>query len=237
MADYRSQETVEADFRQMKDPKAVSFSPMFHFTDQKIRVHAFYCVLALSVTRVMVRHADAANLHMSVRETARHPGGDRRNGTALPRRTGPGPGPGDAHRDDRHPKTPPRPLRPRRLRPDPMTASAARPPAWDTLETALRQRRAVQLSYHGRPRTICPHALGWKNNKARLLAYQTAPQNPSGDPRKPMAQPLRRRHRRRRLHRYRYTWETADNYNDAHPFNAIDELAVAITNNGPYSTV
>ena len=32
---YRSQSQVEADFRQMKDPRVVSFSPMFHFTDQK----------------------------------------------------------------------------------------------------------------------------------------------------------------------------------------------------------
>ncbi|MDQ2761477.1 MAG: IS1634 family transposase [Actinomycetota bacterium] len=68
VADYRSQEAVEADFRQMKDPKIVSFSPMFHFTEQKIRVHTFYCVLALTVARLMVRHADAAGLHLSVRE-------------------------------------------------------------------------------------------------------------------------------------------------------------------------
>ena len=42
---YRSQSAVEADFRQMKDPKVVSFSPMFHWTDQKIRVHVFYWAL------------------------------------------------------------------------------------------------------------------------------------------------------------------------------------------------
>ena len=60
VADYRSQEAVEGDFRQMKDPKVVSFSPMFHFTDQKIRVHVFYCVLALMVARLMVREADQA---------------------------------------------------------------------------------------------------------------------------------------------------------------------------------
>ncbi|MGH9058219.1 MAG: IS1634 family transposase, partial [Acidimicrobiales bacterium] len=66
-ADYRSQETVEADFRQMKDPKVVSFSPMFHWTDQKIRVHAFYCVLALAVARLMARQADRAGIHLSVR--------------------------------------------------------------------------------------------------------------------------------------------------------------------------
>ena len=67
VADYRSQEAVEADFRQMKDPDVVSFSPMFHFTEQKIRVHVFYCVLALIVARLMVREADRAGLHLSVR--------------------------------------------------------------------------------------------------------------------------------------------------------------------------
>jgi transposase len=68
VAEYRSQETVEGDFRQMKDPKVVSFSPMFHWTEQKIRVHVLYCVLALMVARLMVREADRAGMHMSVRE-------------------------------------------------------------------------------------------------------------------------------------------------------------------------
>ena len=67
VADYRSQEVVEGDFRQMKDPKVVSFSPMFHFTEQKIRVHIFYCVLALMVARLMVREANQAGSHLSVR--------------------------------------------------------------------------------------------------------------------------------------------------------------------------
>ena len=68
VAGYRSQSHVEADFRQMKDPKVVSFSPMHHFTDSKIRVHVAYCVLALLLARLMVREADHAGLHMSVRE-------------------------------------------------------------------------------------------------------------------------------------------------------------------------
>jgi transposase len=68
VADYRSQEAAEGDFRQMKDPKVVSFSPMFHFTDQKIRVHVFYCVVALMVARLMTREAEHAGMHMSVRE-------------------------------------------------------------------------------------------------------------------------------------------------------------------------
>ncbi len=65
---YRSQSEVEADFRQMKDPEVVGFSPMFHWTDQKIRVHAFYCVLALTIARLMRRQAAQAGYAMSVRE-------------------------------------------------------------------------------------------------------------------------------------------------------------------------
>jgi len=67
VADYRSQEDAEADFRQLKDPKVVSFSPMFHWTDHKIRVHTFCCVLALMVARLMVRQADRHGIHLSVR--------------------------------------------------------------------------------------------------------------------------------------------------------------------------
>ena len=67
VADYRSQEAAEGDFRQMKDPQMVSFSPMFAWTDQKIRVHVFTCVLALMVARLMVREADRAGIHLSVR--------------------------------------------------------------------------------------------------------------------------------------------------------------------------
>jgi hypothetical protein len=52
----------------MKDPKVVSFSPMFHRTDHKIRVHVLYCVLALAVARLMRRHAQHAGIAMSVRE-------------------------------------------------------------------------------------------------------------------------------------------------------------------------
>lgn len=68
VAAYRSQAAVEADFRQMKDPTVVSFSPMFHFTEQKIRVHVFYCVLALLLARLMVREAGKVGITSSVRE-------------------------------------------------------------------------------------------------------------------------------------------------------------------------
>jgi transposase len=68
VAAYRAQADVEAGFRQLKDPKVVSFSPMFHWTDQKIRVHVFYCVLALAVAHLLRRQTAQAGLGMSVRE-------------------------------------------------------------------------------------------------------------------------------------------------------------------------
>ncbi|MBW3604198.1 MAG: transposase, partial [Actinobacteria bacterium] len=68
VAAYRSQPDVEAGFRQMNDPHVVSFSPMFHWTDHKIRVHAFYCTLALQVAHLMRRTAAQADLPTSVRE-------------------------------------------------------------------------------------------------------------------------------------------------------------------------
>ena len=75
VAGYRSQSEIEADFRQMKDRLVVSFSPMFHWTDQKIRVHVFYCVLALMVARLMARETQRAGLDMSVRMLLSHLGG------------------------------------------------------------------------------------------------------------------------------------------------------------------
>ena len=68
VAAYRSQSDAEFGFRQLKDPQVVSFSPMHHWTDSKIRVHVFYCVLALATAHLMRRRAAQAGLHLSVRE-------------------------------------------------------------------------------------------------------------------------------------------------------------------------
>lgn len=67
VAAYRSQSDAEFGFRQLKDPHAVSFSPMNHFTDQAIRVHTYTCVLALQLAHLMRRQAHQAGLHLSVR--------------------------------------------------------------------------------------------------------------------------------------------------------------------------
>jgi len=68
VAGYRSQSDAEAGFRQLKDPKVVSFSPMWHWTDSKIRVHVSYCVTALAVAHLMRRQARNDGLDLSVRE-------------------------------------------------------------------------------------------------------------------------------------------------------------------------
>jgi transposase len=68
VAGYRSQSDAEAGFRQLKDPKVVSFSPMWHWTDSKIRVHVSYCVTALAIAHLMRRQARQAGLSLSVRE-------------------------------------------------------------------------------------------------------------------------------------------------------------------------
>jgi len=68
VAAYRSQSEVESGFRQMKDPHVVSFGPMHHWTDSKIRVHVFYCVLALTIAHLMRRQAKDGGLDLSVRE-------------------------------------------------------------------------------------------------------------------------------------------------------------------------
>lgn len=63
---YRGQANVEAAFRQMKDPFYVTFRPTFHWTDQKVRVHAFYCVLALILCSLLRRKLRLAGLPMSI---------------------------------------------------------------------------------------------------------------------------------------------------------------------------
>ena len=62
---YRSQYHVEAAFRQMKNPYFVSWEPMYHWTDQKIRVHALYCIMALILAGLLHRQARLAGIQQS----------------------------------------------------------------------------------------------------------------------------------------------------------------------------
>jgi transposase len=57
---YRAQSKAERGFRQMKHPVFAAFSPAFHWTDQKLKVHAFYCTLALMLVHLIEREARKA---------------------------------------------------------------------------------------------------------------------------------------------------------------------------------
>jgi transposase len=60
---YRGQSHVEAVFRQCKDDEHLAVRPQFHWTDQKIQVHAFICLLALLLVRVVEREARKHHRH------------------------------------------------------------------------------------------------------------------------------------------------------------------------------
>ena len=75
IAGYRSQSEAEFSFRQMKDPRVVSFSPMHHWTDHNIRVHMFTCVLALQLAHLMRYRPRHEGLDLSVRELLGQLGG------------------------------------------------------------------------------------------------------------------------------------------------------------------
>lgn len=62
---YRSQHHVETAFRSMKDPLHISLRPQFHWTDQKIKVHVFYCVIALMLCSLLERELDRQGIKIS----------------------------------------------------------------------------------------------------------------------------------------------------------------------------
>ena len=63
---YRGQYHVENAFRQMKDIHYVSFRPAHHWTDQKLLVHAFTCVLALMLCSLLRCKLARKHIHISV---------------------------------------------------------------------------------------------------------------------------------------------------------------------------
>jgi len=54
---YRGQSHVEEAFRQLKDDEHLAVRPQYHWTDQKVHVHTFMCLLALLLSRVVEHDA------------------------------------------------------------------------------------------------------------------------------------------------------------------------------------
>jgi hypothetical protein len=107
-------------------------------------------------------------------------------------------------------------------------AQPTRPSAWEVLEQALTERRAVRAGYHGHERVLCPHALGWKNGRAKVLAYQSGGTTSIGA----LTPSTRQRWRSMFVDEIEHPtitddrWETADNYSP--DSNCIDEVAVQV---------
>ena len=60
VAAYGQQQHVERVFRGLKGGGLVSWSPACHWTDSKLKVHAFYCMLGVSLLHYLHRRAHAA---------------------------------------------------------------------------------------------------------------------------------------------------------------------------------
>ena len=85
---YRSQYHIEDAFKQMKNPHFLHWIPMFHWTDSKIRVHAFYCVLALTLSSVLQREVWRQGEPLSINRLLEELGGIRETLVIYPRRQG-----------------------------------------------------------------------------------------------------------------------------------------------------
>jgi transposase len=63
---YRGTAKIGDDFKRMKSPIMISLEPVYHWTDQKIRVHAFCCVLALMLLLLLKRKLQRADVKFSL---------------------------------------------------------------------------------------------------------------------------------------------------------------------------
>jgi transposase len=57
---YSGQQAVERVFRGLKDGDWLGWGPMYHWTDRKIRIHAFYCMLGISLLQHLHKQAQGA---------------------------------------------------------------------------------------------------------------------------------------------------------------------------------
>jgi len=68
VAGYSGQQQIERVFRGLKQGDWLGWDPMYHWTDRKIRIHAFYCLLGISLLHYVHRQAQAAWANLSVEQ-------------------------------------------------------------------------------------------------------------------------------------------------------------------------
>jgi transposase len=68
VAGYSGQQQIEKVFRGLKDGDWLGWGPMHHWTDSKIRVHAFYCMLGISLLQYVHKKAEAVWPGLSIEQ-------------------------------------------------------------------------------------------------------------------------------------------------------------------------
>jgi transposase len=63
---YRSQYVIEEIFKQMKNRKIGTWWPMYHWTDQMIRIHGLYCSSALIIRSLIMKKISKSGISMSM---------------------------------------------------------------------------------------------------------------------------------------------------------------------------
>jgi transposase len=63
---YRGQHQVETAFRHLKNPQYLALRPQHPWTDQKIKVHVFCCVLALTLCSLLRRELQGRGIDRSI---------------------------------------------------------------------------------------------------------------------------------------------------------------------------
>jgi transposase len=66
---YREQDNIEKIFKSTKDPHHFSIRPQYHYTDQKIRVHIFCCLLGFTLASVLHKEITNAGINISKNKT------------------------------------------------------------------------------------------------------------------------------------------------------------------------
>lgn len=63
---YHGQYVIEDAFKESKDRKIGTWWPMYHYTDQKIKVHGLYCTITLLLRSLMSRHTRLNKINISI---------------------------------------------------------------------------------------------------------------------------------------------------------------------------
>lgn len=80
---YHGQSKIEKVFRHLKNPYHLAVRPQFHWTDQKIKVHTFICLLGLLMAETLRKKVFDAGIKMSLDDILYHLGNIRESVSLL----------------------------------------------------------------------------------------------------------------------------------------------------------